>query len=466
METALNGPEQAAERGSAAENEREENENYAAGSAKRPFYKRPLVLLIGAVALALGLVFGLRYYFHARSHESTDDAFIEGHVVQVNPKVAGYVLKLYVKENQPVKQGELLLELDPRDYEARLDQAKAALQASEARARAAQASVGLTRATTRGTTEQATSGVAAARSGVEMARAQVTAARERAQQAQAAINTAQANAQQAQAQIAAAEAEANRANADVQRYQTLYAKDEVSRQQLDQAVAAAQAANAQLAAARNRAAAAQAQVNEARAAAATSEANVRQAETQVGQAQAQVGQASGKLTEASAAPQQVAVSQAQAGTASAEIEQARAAVEQAELQLSYTKIYAPAEGRVTRKAVEIGGYVQPGQALMTVVPGELWVVANFKETQLDQIRAGQPVEIRVDAFPGKAFKGHVDSIQRGAGARFSMMPPENATGNYVKVVQRVPVKIVFDEAPDLNYPLGPGMSAVPEVKVK
>jgi membrane fusion protein (multidrug efflux system) len=436
------------------------------GAEKESLFRRPASLIVIAALVLTALVYGARTYVHARNYEETDDAFIEGQVIQISPMVAAHVLKLHVRENQQVKQGDLLVELDPRDFEARLDQAKAALEAAEARSKAADANVALTRATVRGGVEQATSGVAAARSGVDAARAQLAAARERSQQAQAAIAVAQANARQAQAQTEAAEAEARRAAADAQRYRRLFEKDEISRQRLDQAVAAAQTADAQLAAARQRAAAAQAQVGEAGAAASTYAANISQMETQINQAQAQVGQAAGKLTEASAAPQQVAVSQAQAGTASAELQQARAAVEQAELQLSYTKIYAPADGRVTRKAVEPGNYAQIGQALMAVVSGDLWVVANFKETQLNEVRPGQPVEIKVDAFPGKTFRGHVDSIQKGTGSRFSMLPPENATGNFVKVVQRVPVRIVFDAALDPNFPLGPGMSVVPEVRVR
>ncbi len=433
---------------------------------RQAFIRRPRALLVSAVVIILALFFGIRYYLHARSHESTDDAFVEGQVIQISPKIAGHIVKVYVKDNQPVKQGDLLLELDARDFQARLEQAQAALKAAETRERAAHANIGLTQATSQGGLQQATSGVTAASSGIETARARVNAARERAQQARAAITTAQANAQQAQAQISAAEAEANRTTADVQRYQQLYEKDEISRQQLDNALSAARVAAAQVAAARDRAAAAQAQINEAHAAVATAEANIREAESQVTAAQAQVGTARGRLTEAASAPQKVTVSEAQAGTASADVQQARAAVEQAELQLSYTKIYAPVEGRITRKAVEVGSFVQVGQPFMAVVSGELWVVANFKETQLDDIRPGQPVAIKVDAFPGKIFKAHVDSIQRGTGSRFSMLPPENATGNYVKVVQRVPVKIVFDEKPDANYPLGPGMSVEPEVAIK
>ena len=433
---------------------------------KKPLFRRQLVLIAIAALVLVGAIYGLRAYVHARNYEETDDAFIESQIIQLSPKLAGHVLKIYIQDNQQVKQGDLLIELDPRDLQAKLDQARAALQTAEAKQKTAEAGVALTRATTKGGVEQATSGVTAARSGVETANAQVAAARDRVQQAQAAVTVAQANARQAQAQIGSAEAEAKRAKVDTQRYRQLFEKDEISRQRLDQAMAAEQTAEAQLSASRQRSAAAQAQITEAQAAAAVAAANLRQVETTVSQAQAEVGQATGRLTEASAAPQQVAVSQAQAIAASAEIQQAQADVEQAELQLSYTKIYAPADGRVTRKAVEAGSFVQIGQALMALVSNQLWVIANFKETQLNEIRPGQPVEIKVDAYAGRTFPGHVDSIQKGSGSRFSLMPPENATGNFVKVVQRVPVKIVFEAPPNSEFPIGPGMSVVPEVKVR
>jgi membrane fusion protein, multidrug efflux system len=433
---------------------------------KRPFFRRPLVLLVGAVLLLAGLIFGVRYYLHARSHESTDDAFIDAYVTQIGPKVASNVLRLHITDNQHVNAGDLLLELDPRDFESRLAEARAALQAAEARQRGSQATAEQTRITARGSVEEASSGVTAALAAVETARAQVRAACDRAAQAQATIKAQEASALQAEAQVAAREAEARFASVDVRRYQMLYARDEVSRQRLDQATEATRTADAQLAAARNQAAANWAQVDVARAAAATAEAEVRQAEAQMRQAQAQVGQARGRLTEASAGPQQVEASQEQAVSAAESVEQARADVEFAELQLSYTKIYAPVRGRITRRSVEVGDYVEVGQELTAIVPDDLYVTANYKETQLTLMRPGQPVEIRIDAFPEKVFKGHVDSIQRGSGAAFSLLPPENATGNYVKIVQRVPVKIVFDEPPDPAYPLGPGMSVVPEVRVR
>lgn len=434
---------------------------------KRPLYKRPAFLAIAAILLIVAAVFGIRYWLYARAHESTDDAFIDGHVVQVSPKVSGYVAKVYVTDNQEVKEGDLVAELDARDYEARVQQARAALEAGEARLREAHTGVELTRANTKANVQQASATVQQARAGVASQRAAAAAERTRIAQAGAGISTAQANLSQAQSQVTAAEAGASMANADVQRYQELYSKDEISRQRLDQAVAASRTANAQLEAARGRVAAAEAQVSEARSAQTTAAENARRAETQVGGAQAGVGEAMGRLAQANTAPEQIAVSQAQAETAGATIEQLRAALEQAELELSYTKIKAPESGRVTRKAIEEGALVQVGQPLMAVVPGDVWVTANFKENQIGSLKPGQPVEIYIDAYPDKVFKGHVDSIQAGTGARFSLIPPENATGNYVKVVQRVPVKIDFDKDQlDAQHTLAPGMSVVPEVKVK
>lgn len=434
--------------------------------ARRPFYKRRGVIIIAAVVLLLGAIFGVRYWLYSRSHESTDDAFIDGHIIQVSPKVSGYVKKVYVKSNQQVKTGDLIAELDARDYEVKLEQAKAALNAGLAKENEAKTNVTLTRATSSATVQQARAAVQKSRSDVASSRAGAASLRSRASEAASAISTAQANLAQAQAQVVAAQADVTRANADVARYRELYAKDEISQQRLVQAETTANTAAAQLEAARQRVSAAEARVNEARAAQAAASQTAQQAQSQIGGAQANVNEALGRLAQANAAPQQVAVSQAQAETAGATTEQLRAQVAQAELDLSYTKVYAPENGRVTRKSVEEGALVQVGQPLMAIVPGDVWVTANFKENQIGRLTPGQKVEISVDAFPDKTFKGHVDSIQAGTGARFSLIPPENATGNYVKVVQRVPVKIVFDEPPDPNHMLAPGMSVVPEVAVK
>jgi len=438
----------------------------AARKEKKPLYKRPVFIAVAALLLIFGLIIGVRYYLHAISHESTDDAFIDGHIIQISPKVSGYVVKLHITDNQHVNAGDLLLEIDPRDYEVRLEQTRANLQAANARHIASQINVKLINVTSGASVVQASAGVEQARSNVQTTRAQVEAARGRLVQAQMQVKTAEANSEQAIAQVAAAEAEAIRARADVPRYEQLYQKDEVSRQQLDTSVASARSANANLEAARKRVAAALAQVADAQAGEQSAAEILRQAESQVGESQAKVGEARGQLAGANARPHQLAASKSQVDVASAEVEQAKAAVRQAELDLSYAKIYATESGRITKRTVEVGEFLQPGNALFSIVPDNLWATANFKETQLTEMKPGQLVKITVDAYPGKVFRGHVDSIQRGSGAVFSLLPPENATGNYVKVVQRVPVKIVFDDPPDPRYTLGPGMSVEPEVTVR
>jgi membrane fusion protein (multidrug efflux system) len=443
-----------------------EEDLHEARKERKPLYKRPLVIYPAALLLIIGLIFGVRYYLHAISHESTDDAFIDGHIIRISPKVSGYVVKLLITDNQHVNAGDLLLEIDPRDYEARLAQARANLQSAIARHGAARINVELTNVTSGASVIQASAGVDQARSNVQTTEAQVEAARSRLVQAQAQVKTAEANVEQALAQVAAAEAEAIRASADVPRYQMLYQKDEVSRQQLDSVVATARAANAQLEAARKRVAAARSQVADAQAGEQSAADSLRQAESQVNESQAKVGEARGQLADANSRPQRVAASKSQVDVASADVEQAQAAVRQAELDLSYTKIYAPEPGRITNRTVEFGEYLQAGDALFSIVPDNLWVTANFKETQLTYMKPGQPVNVTVDAYPGQVFRARVDSLQRGSGAVFSLLPPENATGNYVKVVQRVPVKIVFDDPPDPRYALGPGMSVEPEVKIK
>jgi membrane fusion protein (multidrug efflux system) len=284
-----------------------------------PEDKKRLLKVFGFLGLAAVIVIGFALVRHYAKFETTDDAFIDGPIIPISPKVAGQVLALRITDNQSVKEGDVLVEIDPRDYEAQL---------AEQRAKAA-----------------------------------------------------------------AAEAEARRAAADAQRYEKIFKQDEISRQQLDQA-------------------------------------------------------------------------QATAASSEATLEKERAALQQDELNLSYTKIQAPEAGRVTRKSVEEGAYVQVGQTLFSIVPDQVWVIANFKETQLTQVRPGQKVTLKVDTYPGHLFEGHVDSIQSGTGERFSVLPPENATGNYVKVVQRIPVKILIDTPPDADFRLAPGMSVVPTVRLQ
>ena len=395
-----------------------------AAPAPRRRYRRRIVLAFGVVAAVVLLTFGVRYVLYARAHESTDDAFIDGHIVGVSPKVASYVARVFVDDNTHVKAGDLLVELDSRDFEARLAQAAANLTAAVQQHQAALMNTRVVERT--------------AGAGVQQAEAAVTTAERQ-------VDGARSRLEQARAQVVSAEAEATRAAADVQRYESLVKSGSVSRRERDTAVATNDKAAADLDAARK-----------AQQAAADT---LRQQEAQLAQERA-------RLESALAAPDQIAQTRAQADQLAAQIVQYEAAVHQAELDLSYTKLYAPETGRVTRKSVEPGAYVQVGQTLFSIVPDRVWVVANFKETQLRHMRPGQPATVRVDAYPDRLFRGHVDSSQAGSGARFSLLPPENATGNYVKVVQRVPVKIVIDEAPDPQHVLGPGMSVVPEVRVR
>jgi membrane fusion protein (multidrug efflux system) len=404
------------------------------------------------VVAVIGAAVGLAYYLHRKGFESTDDAFIDGGIVQISPRVPGQVVRVLVTDNQHVNKGDLLVELDARDYETAVANAKAALSNAVAKNSGAKAGLDLTDTVTDAALVQASAGLKAAQAQVDVLRASV-------QQAEAAMGAAEAGLQQAEARRTAAEAEAQRAAADAERYRALYKKDEISKQLLDRAETEARATAANLDAARQMVAAAQAQLVQAKAARASAEASLRQAETLVRQAE-------GRLKEAQSRPEQIRIRRADFEGAGAEIERARAALQQAELNLSYTKIYAPESGYVTKKAVEPGNIVGAGQALMALVSDRLWVVANYKEVQLQRMRPGQPVSIKIDAYPQRRFRGKVDSIQSGSGARFSLLPPENATGNYVKVVQRVPVKIVFDEPLPSELKIGPGMSVVPEVKVR
>lgn len=332
------------------------------------------LLLVGAAVLIL-LGVGIFYYLvFIAPYESTDDAFIDGYVTLVAPRVSGQITQLLVADNQRVKEGDVLVTIDPRDYETAVAQAKADL--------------------------------ATARSRLEESKAQV--------------DVSQAKVAEALAAVTAAEADARRADDDLRRYQTVESRA-VSKSAIDLAQAQARAADANLMSARS---------------------------------------------QTNAAQSQVVLSQAAVVTAQAAVEQAEAKLRQAELNLSYTKIIAPVDARVTARTVQVGNYVQPGQSLLALVPIDVWVTANFKETQLTHMKPGQPVRLRVDAYPNYRFNGKVDSLEAGTGARFSLLPPENAVGNYVKVVQRVPVKIVFDEELPTNLDIAPGMSVVPRVRVK
>ncbi|MGC8884050.1 MAG: HlyD family secretion protein [Bryobacteraceae bacterium] len=430
------------------ENEMLDSGRFGRFCARLRLSKRAAIVLLAVIGAAAGL----GYYYQRKGYETTDDAFIDGGIVQISSRVPGQVLRVHVNDNQHVNRGDLLVELDPRDYETAVANAKAALEAAVARRAGAKAGLELTSAVTDAALVQAAAGLRAAQAQVDVLRAAL-------RQAEAAVAAAEAGLQQAEARRAAAEAEARRAAADAERYRALYRKDEISKQALDRAETEARATAANLDAAVRGIEAARAQLAQARAARGSAEASLRQAETLVRQAE-------GRLKEAESRPAQIRVREADAENAAAELERARAALQLAELNLSYTKIFAPEAGHITKKSAEPGNIVGAGQALMALVSDRLWVIANFKETQLRRMRPGQRATIRIDAYPQRRFRGHVDSIMSGAGARFSLLPPENATGNYVKVVQRVPVKIVFDEPLPAELKIGPGMSVVPEVRVR
>jgi membrane fusion protein (multidrug efflux system) len=433
--------------------EKKENElqNHSNGTGHmKNSRKRMIFVLLPVILIAIAV--GLFYYWHRKGFEVTDDAFIDGAIIQISPRVSGRVINVAITDNQHVEKGNLLLELDPQDFETAVAKAQAALSNAEAKNSGAKAGLDLTSTATDAVLVQTSAALKAAQAQVDVLFAGV-------RQAEANMGAAEASLQQAEASQAAVEAEARRARADAERYSVLYRKDEVSKQLLDRAETEARAAEANLDAARQVVVAAQAQLAQAQAGRASAQASLRQAETLVRQAE-------GRLREAQTRPEQIRVRQADLQGAISEIEQARATLRQAELNLSYTRIYATESGYVTKKSVEPGNYVEAGQTLMALVTDRLWITANYKEVQLERMRPGQSVTIKIDAYPQRKFSGKVDSIQAGSGARFSLLPPENATGNYVKVVQRVPVKIVFTEELPSEFKIGPGMSVIPEVKVR
>ncbi len=425
-------------------------------------------IIIGAIVF-IGAIGGLIYWLDARNYESTDDAFIDGDIIQVSPKVTAYVKKIYVDSNATVHKGDLLVELDTKDFEAKLEQAKATLLAAQAQKNQSQAEVSLTRATTNASQSQANSGVEVAQNNVEQTRQAAEAKQSQIRQAQDAVKTAQANLAQTKALGPQVKSELDLAQKEYDRELKLFNSGDVSKQSLDLALNNLKTAQAQAVAAQKKVLSDQAKVGEAQANVSVAQNNYQQALAQVEVTKSQVGQTIGQLQDANAAPQRIDVSQTQVGNADAAIAQAEAAVHQAELELSYAKIYAPEDGMITKKTIEEGQIVQAGTPLLAISQSdEIWVIANFKETQLELMRIGQPVDIEVDAYPSETFHGKIESFQAGTGSRFSLLPAENATGNYVKVVQRVPVKIVFDRQPEADdaHLLAPGMSVEPSVKVR
>ena len=391
--------------------------------------KKSAVRIVLAVLLVAAVAAGLWAYFHYRNRVSTDDAEVDGHISAIAPRISGNVIDVLVNDNQPVKAGDVLIRIDPRDYQARVDQAKAALAEAESRLAGAQVGVPMTDLTTE-------SGATAASAALADAQAELDRSRLAYEQA------ASSDVAFAEANVRARQASNDRAQADLARMKPLVEKAEISQLQYDAYVAAAKVADSELKAAQEKLASV------------TKDAGIKKAA--LAAAGTRVAQARAQLAASVANRKQVAIRTADVGTAQAAVQAARAALEAAELQLSYTTISAPIDGVVTRKSVEIGQMLQPGQGIMTLIPlSETWVTANFKETQLADVRKGQRAVIHVDMY-GTDIEGHVDSIAGATGAAMSLLPPENATGNFVKVVQRIPVKILVDQRE--GKVLRPGMN--------
>jgi membrane fusion protein (multidrug efflux system) len=386
--------------------------------------KRALLMaaaIVAAIAAAC-------YAWNAFRYEDTDDAQLDGHVMQLSARINGHIQEVFVVEGQVVHAGDVLVTIDPQDYRIAAEQAQGNLDDALATAASSHWNVPITSVTVRSNLDSAKTAVVNAGSAIEAA---------------------EQTYESAKAALMQAEANAERSDADLQRYAQLVAKEDVSRQQYDQAVATARA---------NRAAVDSAQ------------AGVHAAEQSVQQAQGKLLQAKDDLQTAETAPQQISLSRANAQAADAQVSERQAQFAQAEMNLSYAVISSPVTGIVGKRTVEVGQNVNVGQELVDVVPlDDVWVTANFKETQLAHMHPGQPVDIKVDAY-GRKWKGHITNMGGGAGSIFSLLPPENATGNYVKVVQRVPVRIDFDRSAGQPFNaeglLKPGLSVSPDVRVR
>jgi membrane fusion protein, multidrug efflux system len=376
------------------------------------------------IAIIVLLVVGFFAYRYFTSYESTDDAQVDGHINSISARISGHVIRLNVNDNQYVQAGTVLVEIDPADYQVAYERAKADFEDAQAAAVAAGVSVPITSVNTSSQISASEAEVNNARAGIQVAQRQFEAAK---------------------AELEQAQANDVKAQNDVGRYKQLVDKQEISHQQYDQAFAAARASAAAVAAAR---------------------ANSDAAQQQVTQAEGKLIQAQANYRYANTAPKQMQITRAKATSALAEAQRKKADLDQAQLNLQYTKIVAPVNGIVSNRTVEVGQNVAPGQELMKIINlDDIWITANFKETQLRDMRVGQHVTIDVDAN-GREYNGTVNSVAGASGARFSLLPPENATGNYVKVVQRIPVKIVLDPGSNNDHQLRPGMSVTPKVRIR
>ncbi|HZF04667.1 MAG TPA: HlyD family secretion protein [Patescibacteria group bacterium] len=415
--------------------------------------RRPLALGLLGVVVLIAAVYGVRLWRYWDRHVSTDDAFVETHVSPVSTRVRGTVLEVLVRDNQEVQAGAPLVRLDPRDLEVKVHQARAALATAQGRLRAAAAGVPMTEGSTRSQVGLAEASAAKAALGIDGAARALDERRSK-------LRARRAGVQAAQAEVAARQADFERAGLDRGRIHELLERNLIARQEFDHADNAFKTAGAALEAARQRLDVTRAEVAQAEAEVATQEVTLAQAGRQREEAEHSLGDARSRRGE-------VTVRSAEAASAEAQLAEARATLREAELNLEYTTITAPVSGRVTRRTVEVGQTVQPGQPLLAVVDvASVWVIANYKETQLTHVRPGQRATISVDTHPGLVLRARVESIQSGTGSRFSLLPPENASGNFVKVVQRIPVKLVLEPGQNGHALLVPGMSVVPIIELR
>jgi membrane fusion protein (multidrug efflux system) len=396
---------------------------------RRIFNDHPVGARAAALLLLVFVIVGGGFFlWNSLAWESTDDAQVNGHIMPLSARINGYVLEVPVIEGQLVHAGDVLVTIDPKDYKIALEQARATFEDAQASAASSRFNIPITSVTTHSNVDSASTAV---------------------ENAEAGFKAAEQNLESAKALLDQAEANAAKSDADLVRYEQLVAKDDISRQQYDQAVAAAKANRSGVMSGR---------------------ANVQAAEQAVHQAEGKLLQARADLRSAQTAPQQISMTLAKAEGADAQARERKAELDQADLNLSYTVVRSPATGIIGKRTVEVGQNVSIGQELVEVVPlDDVWVTANFKETQLAHMRPGQPVEIKVDAY-GRKWQAHVTNMGAGAGSVFSLLPPENATGNYVKVVQRVPVRLDFDRSAGSDFNaeglLKPGLSVEPDVRVR
>jgi membrane fusion protein (multidrug efflux system) len=415
--------------------------------------QRLLVLVVVAAILLGALGYGAYLWHSSRTHVSTDDAYVTAHLAPVSARIPGTVVEVRVNDNQDVKAGDILVRLDPKDYEVAVVQARAAADSAKADLENARVNVPLTDETTRSLVQQSEAAEAGAKEASQVALHDL-------EERRGQLKAREAAEAGAKAAVRMAEADLERARLDRDRMKELVEAKMVAQQDYDHADAAFKSAEAALDVARQKVSQAQEETLQAAAA-------VRSQTAAVAQSRRREQEAEAALANARSQRQQVKVRQAQVDAARSRVGQALANLRQAELNLEYTTIKAPVGGRVTMKTVEIGQVVQSGQPLLSIVDlDDVWVVANYKETALTNVRPGQRATIEVDTYPGAVFKARVDSIQAGSGAVFSLLPPENATGNFVKVVQRVPVKLVFEPGENSHHLLVPGMSVVPIIAIR